>query len=965
VAKKSKDSWDKKFPIVGIGASAGGLEAFEKFFLNMPPDSGIGFVLIPHLAPTHKSIMGDLLKKYTEMEVNQVEDGMRVEPNHVYVIPPNKDMAIINGNLQLMQPDGGPGLRHPVDYFFRSLAQDQREMAICIILSGTGTEGTLGLKAIKEEGGMVMAQDPSSAKYDGMPQSAISTNLVDNVLPPEKMGNQLLKYVKGKYLTTVKKVRKPIEGHVDTFMKILILIRNKTGHDFSQYKQTTIIRRIEKRMALHQIPSTSDYVKYLQKNPAEVELLFKELLIGVTNFFRDPEAFELLKNKVIPYLLQEKSEDRAIRVWVPGCSTGEEAYSIAMVFQDVLGKLKQVYNIQVFGTEIDENAIQLARKGVYPDSIAVDVPQRYLKQFFIKEGNTFRVKNEIRDMIIFAPQAVFRDPPFSKIEMISCRNLLIYLGPELQKSLIGTFHYSLNPGGILFLGTSEGIGRATDLFSIFDKKWRFFKRRVGVSPPLILSEFRGERRIAPLPVKNELGIMEKPRYLDLRELTEKFLLDDYTPSCAIINDKGDIHYLHGRTGRYLEPAPGEAHMNLIEMAREGLRLELGTAIHKAATKKKEVVYKDLQIKTNGEIQGINLTVKPINEPQTMEGLMIVLFEDIPTPKTPKSVKKIRHEARADERVKSLERELRAVKENLRSTIEETEASNEELKSANEELQSTNEELQSTNEELETSKEELQSVNEELVTVNSEHQEKIDELSLANNDLNNLINSTEIGTIFLDMDLNVRRFTPKATGVIKIIPSDLGRPVTDIAWRIKDADLAKDAKEVLKTLAPKEIETRTDEGLLVLIRLLPYQTLENVIDGVVITFTDITSLETMRRLATVVKDSNDAVTVQDLEGNITAWNRGAEKMYGWSEAEALKMNIVDIIPKEKKKEALEFIKEMKKGKGVESFETTRKTKSGQTRDIRLTVSKLTDKEGKLTEIATTERDITREERLRQQ
>jgi two-component system CheB/CheR fusion protein len=857
-SSKSKDRRDKKFPIVGIGASAGGLEAFEQFFTHLPPDTGLGFVLIPHLAPKHKSILGDLLKKYTDMEVLQVEEGMRVEPNHVYVIPPNKDMAILNGILQLMEPVAEHGLKHPIDYFFRSLAQDQQEMAVCIILSGTGSEGALGLKSIKEGGGVVMVQDVKSAKYDGMPRSAIATNLVDFVLPPEKMGEELVKYVEGKYFKTLKQPEKPLKKPVNDLRKILILLRNKTGHDFSQYKQNTIIRRIEKRMAIHQISKTSDYVRYLQKNPAELDLLFRELLIGVTNFFRDPDAFKVLQEKVIPLLLEGRSLDRVLRVWVPGCSTGEEAYSIAMVFRDVIGELKQNYRVQVFATEIDNNALEVARRGEFPESISVDVPIKYLRKFFTKEDNTYKIKNEIREMVVFAPQDVLRDPPFSKIDLLSSRNLLIYLGPELQKRLMRTFHYSLNSGGILFLGSSETIGGEAELFSIFNKKWKFYRRRAGISPPLALADFYGGGRITPAPDVEDTGEIEKPKYLDLEELTEKVLLESYAPPSVIINEKGDIHYIHGRTGKYLEPAPGKAHLSILEMAREGLRLELGAAIHKAVAKKREVVFKGLQIKTNGETKGINLKVTPIREPHALEGLLMVVFEDLPEHRRSTGVRKIRPSAKGDDQLKALERELKTVKENLKANVEEMEASNEELKSSNEELQSTNEELQSTNEELETSKEELQSVNEELVTVNTEHQEKIDQLTLANNDLNNLLTSTEIATIFLDKDLQIRRFTPKVTNVIKLIPHDVGRPVTDLSTKIRDIDLGKVSRDVLKNLGAVEKEVQNLDGNWYIMHVMPYRTTENIIDGVVITFTDVTEMKTSRETLEKLKAYSESI-----------------------------------------------------------------------------------------------------------
>jgi len=956
-----KDTDD--FYIVGMGASAGGLEAFERFFQNMSNDSGIGFILVPHLDPTHVSLMPELIQKRSKMDVFQIKDGVKVKPNAVYIVPPNYDLAILNGILQLFPPPKIGGPRMPIDYFFRSLAQDEGEKAICIILSGMGTDGTLGLRSVKGELGMAMVQTPDSAKYNGMPRSAIETDLVDYILPPEKMPAQLIAYANH----AAKKVDPnliAVEGKVpDAMQKIFILLRTHTGHDFSSYKKSTIYRRIERRMQVHQMDKIATYVRLLQENKVEVETLFKELLIGVTNFFRDPEAFKALEENALPRLLADKSDDYTIRAWVPGCSSGEEAYSIAILLRECTEKLKRHVGIQIFATDIDESTIDTARAGIYPASISADVSPNRLKRFFMSEDNMHRIKKDIREMLVFAPQDIIKDPPFTKLDLICCRNLLIYFEADLQKTLLPLFHYSLKPDGILFLGTSETIGGFTDLFTAVDKKWKIFRRK-GSGPS---SGAAFAYSATPLLERVYEVEPKKSREIDVVQLAEKSLAQYYAPPSVIIDEKGEILYFHGRTGKYLELVPGEARFSIYRMAREGLKLELPAAVHRAATRKKEVIYKGIAVKDNGSTQMIDLIVRPMSDVKAASGLMMVVFEDVtPVTKEKPAEKKRIQTIKGDERTKGLERELQYTKENLQTTIEELETSNEELKSTNEELQSTNEELQSTNEELETSKEEQQSMNEELTTVNSELQGKIDGLSEANNDLKNLIDAIEVPTIFLNNDLCIKRFTSHATRVINLIQVDIGRSIGDIATKLEDADISEVAEAVLKDLVFREQEVRTGDGSYFRMRVAPYRTIENVIDGVVITFTDLTKEKELEerehrlaaelRLAAVIKDSNDAVTLQDLDGNILDWNKGAERMYGYSQAEALKMNIRDTIPQEKQKQTLELIKKISAGKEIKSFKTRRKTKDGRMLDIWLTVTIIADAAGKPIQIATTERDL---------
>jgi two-component system CheB/CheR fusion protein len=835
-SESQRENRKDDFYIVGMGASAGGLDAFERFFRRMPNDSGMAFILVPHLDPTHISIMPELIQKCSKMDVIQVKDGVHVQPNSVYIVPPNNELAIINGVLQLMEPQKAPGPRMPIDYFFRSLAEDQCEKAICVILSGMGTDGTLGLRAVKGNLGMAIAQDPQSAKYDSMPRSAIETDLVDYVLPPQKMPERLIAYAKHASKKVAPKLV-PAEGKTpDALQKIFILLRSHTGHDFSAYKLNTIYRRIERRMNIQQIDKISNYVKYLQQNSVEIETLFRELLIGVTNFFRDQEAFEALKIKALPEILEGKPRDYVIRAWVPGCSSGEEAYSIAIVLREHMEKLKKHFSAQIFATDIDSNAIETARTGVYPGSISVDVNPTRLKRFFTSEDNVYHIKKDIREMLVFAPQDIIKDPPFTKLDLVCCRNLLIYLDSQLQKKLLPLFYYSLKPGGILFLGSSETIGGFTDLFSAIDKKWKIFRREKSVSAAQVVVEFP----VTPSIERAYKVEIDTPLEVNMQQLAEKTLLDRYAPPSVLINIKGEILYIHGRTGKYLEPAPGEARWNIYEMVREGMKLELPTAVRKAGAQNKEVTRKELQVKINGAIQTVHLTVKPLDTAQSeASDLMMVIFEDaiLPTREEPPKGRRNRKK-KTDERVDALEKELQHTKENLQTTIEEVETSNEELKSTNEELQSTNEELQSTNEELETSKEEQQSLNEELATVNTELQGKIDELTIANNDMKNLLDSLDIPMIFLDMDFFVKRFTSHATKVINLIHSDIGRHIGDIVTKLKNVNLVEDANLILNDLVYREREVQNHEGHWYNMKVAPYRTTENVIDGVVVVFSDI-------------------------------------------------------------------------------------------------------------------------------
>jgi two-component system, chemotaxis family, CheB/CheR fusion protein len=836
--KSARHGEEPNFRIVGIGASAGGLEAFEQFFTNMPPDTGMAFVLVQHLDPTHKSILSDLVKGYTRMSVVEVEDGMAVKPDSIYVIRPNCDMAILNEKLHLFEPSAPRGLRQPIDFFFRSLAADQKERAIGVVLSGTGTEGAMGLRAIKGEGGMAMAQDPATARYDGMPKSAVATGLVDYVLPPAKMPEQLIAYVQHLPVPKLQETAGLPSESTDLLEKILVQVRMQTGHDFSHYKRSTLLRRIERRMAVNQIAKRSDYVRYIGNYPEEARTLFKEFLIGVTNFFRDTGAFEALREKVIPRLFRNGTKNNAVRIWVPACATGEEAFSVAILVREYMDELKGRFSVQIFGTDIDVKAIEAARAAVYPDSIAVDVSPGRLKRFFVQEGNYYRIKKDVREMAVFAVQNIIADPPFSKLDLVSCRNLLIYLGPELQKKLIPALHYALKPGGFLFLGTSETVGTFTDLFASVDRKWKLYQR--------IETGYRGRPGVemSAYPEadvgRGALEVVTTTR-MTLGDVAGKAILENYAATGVLINERHEVVYFYGSTSKYLQPPSGDANWNILGMAKKGLKLELANAIRKAGTHVQTVRRERMHVKIDGHDQLITLTVKPILEPPARRGLLMVVFEEIQPQEIHPPNESISNEAEGDLsiRIRQLEEDLASTKEYLQTTIEELETSNEEMKSTNEELQSANEELQSTNEELETSKEEQQSVNEELVTVNVELQEKINELSKVNDDLNNFLASTQIGTIFLDKGLIIRRFTPAVTSIIKLIHTDVGRPVSDISSNLEYDRLVEDLEEVLQTLVLREIEVQAKDSRWYLMRIRPYRTTENLIDGIVLSFVDIT------------------------------------------------------------------------------------------------------------------------------
>jgi len=841
-----------RFPVVGLGASAAGLEALELFLGKMPINTGMAFVVIQHLDPNYVGMMPELLQRITPMKVFQASDGLKVEPNGIYVIPPNKSLSIKDGILHLSSPVEIRGLRLPIDFFFRSLARDQQEKSIGVILSGMGSDGSLGVKAIKEQGGLVLVQEPKSAKFDNMPRSAIESINVDIVAPAEELPAKLIDY--NKIIPNTESDAEIASVNKSNLDKIIHLLKQQSGHDVSLYKKNTLFRRIERRKGVHRIDRIDGYVRLLQENPEEVEILFKELLIGVTSFFRDAAVWDKLKTTVLPALIKEMPDGHVFRAWVPACSTGEEAYSLAIIFMEAMEKVKRKKNLslQIFATDIDLEAIQLARKGYFSPNIIADVSPERLKRFFKFEAENYHINNNIRDMVVFAPQNVIKDPPFTKLDILSCRNMLIYMEAELQEKLIVLFNYSLNQGGILVLGSSETLGKKVEGFEEVDSKLKIYKRTTKniltelVNFPILFSRnktLKSEKKIEPKTVEN------------IQSLADQVLLQRFAPASVMVNDKGDILYITGRTGKYLEPVAGKANWNIFSMAREGLRHELPGAFRKAMENFDPVILNNIKVGTNGGTQHINVTIQRMESPLAIKGMIMVVFKDISAEVGHQEVKQITLKGSSNKQQQELEMELQRAYEEIKSIREEMQTSQEELQSTNEELQSTNEELQSTNEELTTSKEEMQSMNEELQTVNIELQSKVSDFIQADNDMKNLLNSTQIATLFLDKELNIRRFTKPVTSLFKLRKTDVGRTFTDLVTDLKYPEIGSDAMEVLKTLFYVEKAKETNNGRWFNVRIMPYRTNDDRIDGLVITFTDITKA---KKLEIELKEANEAL-----------------------------------------------------------------------------------------------------------
>ncbi len=886
------------FPIVGIGASAGGLEALEQLLGNVPENSGMAYVVIQHLDPTHKGMLPELLQRISKMKVFQVEDRMKVLPDCVYVIPPNKSMSILKGVLYLFEPAEARGMRLPIDFFMRSLADDQKEFAVGIVLSGMGSDGSVGIAAIKEKNGIAMVQEPETAKFDSMPRNAINLGLVDVVAPPNEIHSKLIEFLE--HIPVIKAVRTAGKDNKSALEKIIILLRTHTGNDFSLYKKNTVYRRIERRMGVHKIDEINSYVHFLQENPEEVNILFKELMIGVTNFFRDPLVWEKLKETVLPAKVGKHQTASTIRAWVPGCSTGEEAYSLAILFKEVVEKINPYggFTLQVFATDLDNDAIETARKGIFPVNIEADISPKRISRFFTKTDDGYRINTEIRESIIFAQHNIIMHPPFTNIDIISCRNLLIYLDPELQRKLLGLFFYSLNTEGILLLGNSETLGSQSHLFTPENSGLKIYKRgNSSLNPELF--DFPSSFSRSKLSV-NENKIPDKP-IMNIQTHVDQLLLNQFSPAGVLVNENGDILYISGRTGKYLEPAVGKANLNIFAMLRPGFQNDFAIAFRKVVMKKEVLILHHVKVGTNGSTITLNVTVQWINKPEALYGKILIIFTDVAKNSENKTPLKRGKQTVASAREKELEEELQHTREEVQNIMEEMQTSQEELKSTNEEFQSTNEELQSTNEELTTSKEEMQSLNEELQTVNAELQSKVDDYSRVNNDMKNLLNSTDIATLFLDKELNIRRYTNQATKIFKLIKSDIGRPFSDQVSELIYPDLADDALEVLRTLIFIEKQIPTKDGRWFSTRIMPYRTFDDRIDGLVITFINISDLKKSEEKLNEINQlshlllnlSPDVVIKCSTDWQIVEFNSAAEEFFGKKHDDVINKNYLEL------------------------------------------------------------------------
>jgi len=985
------------FPVVGIGASAGGLDAYRRLMECLPVDTGMAFVLVQHLDPLHPSLLAELIGNATRMPVTEATDGLAVEPNQVYTIPPNVTLGIMHGRLQILERIVERGRHLPVDEFLRSLAQDRGGQTIGVVLSGTASDGTAGLIAIKAAGGLTLVQDQASAAFWGMPGSAVAAGCADLVLPPEEIAAELARIARHPLLH--QRLAAEVElgdEAAQALSKIYLLLRSRTGNDFALYKQTTIRRRIRRRMLVHKLDRLVDYVRYLQTTPAELDALFQDLLIQVTSFFRDPETFTALRTLVLPRLFAAHQARVAaggsasgapliqVRIWVPACSTGEEPYSLVMTLLEYLtdeeGTPAQAAAIQVFATDIDERAIAVARRGVYPERISAEVSSERLRRFFVKVTGGYQVNKAVRDLCIFAVQNVAKDPPFSRLDLVCCRNMLIYMGQMLQKRVLQVFHYALEPGCFLMLGSSESIGHQADLFALVDQPSKLYAKKSVAGYP-------GYAFTSRTPVQD--GLTERPIETRLpprlgsparspQQEADALVLARYSPPGVIVNADLECLHFRGQTGRYLEPAPGAASLHLLKMVRRRLFTSLRDALAQAQQSGGPVHQRGVDYGYEGGEGLVDLHVLPL--PTAAEPCWLVLFDELerphcgaaghPEPGRSAPPGPGGAAADADLRIAVLEQELSTTREYMQAAIAEQDGTNEELRSLNEEIQSANEELQSGNEELETAKEELQSTNEELATVNDELGHRNVALAAANNDITNMLASISLPILMLDKDLRIRQFTPPAQRLLNLIGADLGRPIGNIKPNLEVPNLESLVRRAIEDLSVESLELQDNLGHWYSVRVRPYKTLDHRIDGAVIVFTEIdeikdaerlrAALAEERRLATLVRDAMDAMTVQRFDGHILAWNPAAARAYGYSEAEALALNIRQLIPAGALAEHERMLLQVRNGRGqgqpLAPYRTLRRHRDGRELEVSLVVTLLLDPAGQPYALGTTERAL---------
>jgi two-component system CheB/CheR fusion protein len=897
---KASDSGSLDFPVVGIGASAGGVQALLRFFENASADMGMAFVVVLHLSPDHSSSADQVLQRATSMPVHQVQHTLQVEKNHVYVISPSHDLALDDGHLTSTETIGRPrGRPVAIDLFFRSLADAHRERAIAIVLSGTGADGAMGIGRVKEQGGVTIAQEPADAEYPEMPQNALATGLIDLALPAAEMPGKLRELAENARAirlptaddepeTLAPRKTDPASIAERALLGVLATLRARTGHDFRHYKRATILRRIERRLQVNGIPDLQAYQDYVLTHPDEMPALLKDMLIGVTNFFRDREAFEVVEREIVPKLFQNKSEDEPVRAWVAGCATGEEAYSLAMLLAGQSQRQEGI-PVQLFATDIDERAIAFARAGLYPESITADVAPQYLRQFFTPERTHFRVTKAIRERVLFAVHNVLRDPPFSRVDLVSCRNLLIYLDRSVQSQVLQMFHFALQPGGYLLLGSSESAEAAGELFTAVDKKNRIYRANrvtTAVRPPISMPVIQhggstSTASVGPAPAL--------PQAMPFSALHHR-ILELYAPPSIVVDTDANILHMSEHAGQYLRFVRGEPSYNLIMLVHPALRLQLRAVLFQAFRANQETATEPVDFAPHGQVR---VVVRPYRRTEDSPEFALVLFEAITAANATGAQRPQPSSTGQDSLLVHLEDELHRTKQELRSTVEQSEASTEELKASNEELQAINEELRAATEELETSKEELQSLNEELFTVNAELQAKIEETGKAKDDLQNVIASTGIATLFVDREMRIKRYTPAATELFNVIPSDVGRPLNDITHRLDYPQLADDTATVFESLQLIEREIRGTDGRHFLTRLSPYRTTDDHIDGAVLTMVDISALRRAEqrarageeRLHLAAQSTNDfAIIVLDQDGRVVTWNKGAERIFGYGEHE---------------------------------------------------------------------------------
>lgn len=893
---------DEDFLVVGLGASAGGIKALKEFFTHVPADSDMAYVVILHLSPDHDSNLAEVLQHTAAIPVTQVIERVSVEPNHVYVISPNKSLSMNDGYLSLSEIKRIEERRAPVDIFFRTLAESKTQRACGVVLSGTGSDGSMGIKRVKERGGICIVQDPKEAEYSDMPLNSIATGLIDYALPVAEIPRKLIAYQKrfGRTIIPAEEMTAHAETDAQSLRDIFTQLRVRTGHDFSNYKRATVLRRIERRINVHELPDLQAYARFMREQQSEAPALLKDLLISVTNFFRDCEAFEAVERGIIRRLFEGKGAGDQVRVWVAGCATGEEAYTLAMLLSETTENLPHAPTVQVFATDIDEQAISTAREGFYTEADVADISLERLRRYFNKRSEGYRVRKELREMVLFAHHNLIKDPPFSHLDMVSCRNLLIYLNRPAQERVMQVFHFALNPGGFLFLGTSESVDGSADLFMTVDKEAHIYQSRaIAARLALPLTEIpasvRADRQQQEVRVQ-ELRALERISYADLHQR----LVEQYVPPSVVVNEEYDIVHLSERAGRYMQVTGGEPTHNLLKLVRPELRMELRAALYQAVQNRTSVEARSLPLRLDDRTQLINLLVRPVfSEADAARGFILVIFEEAGEDAESASLPAIERISAVEPAVQQLEDELVRAKAHLRTSIEQFETQTEELKASNEELQAMNEELRASAEELETSREELQSVNEELTTVNQELKVKIEEISQANDDFRNLISSTDIGTIFLDRALRVNLFTPRARDIFNLIPADIGRPLSDITGQLTGVELLSDLERVLGSLQPLQREVETHEGRWYVMNILPYRTADDRIQGAIVTFLDITERKeaegqlraSEERLRLLIESVTDySIIVQNLEGVIEFWNPGAERMFGYTEAEAIGQSV---------------------------------------------------------------------------